>query len=1485
MKKHLALIIALFTVIGICITLAACNGGKTPQGTTTGTDKITTEATDKQTTETTEPTTPDTTEPTTPDTTEPTTPDTTEPVTPDTTEPTTPDTTEPVTPDTTEPTTPDTTEPTTPDTTESTTPDTTEPTTPDTTEPTTPDTTEPTTPDTTEPTTPDTTESTTPDTTEPTTPDTTEPTTPDTTEPTTPDTTEPTTPDTTEPSFDLTIEEAIDHVSSMNQGTFTQDKYYVTGTITSIFIPTKGGIIISDENGNTMRITATYNEDGTVGYAQMSSKPEIGDRVVVYGVISKYGNSVQMKDGWIIDFGVPEQPDFDLTLKEAVELGNALDQGEFTEDKYYVTATVKSIYLPAKGSMIITDEDGNTIRLNVTYNEDGTLGFAQMSSKPAVGDRIVIFGYIGKYNGNVQINDGWIIEFGESETQGTEENTTDTPETTPPSPDGNEKYGNGPTIEEAGAKWEQGFFPNIKHTVDTSKAVPITAEELLVKLQDRDGENALKKGEVWIVTEPLVLESDCKYYGNGAAIIAEGGIIIKDEVGVVIKDIIIRGTLSIENSHEIIFFKVDIESAGTTVTIDNQNTPEEDRSSDITFKSTRIRGNNASVVGFADNVTIYNCYIYSHNGINIVGDNTIVQSCRIFASMNAIYVSGWDCVIRENSIETVDIGAAVTVVDSTNALVALNAIRGSQDTIKVTDSFNCSVILNSAICITGKDNTNLYVIDNRLGGYLHLENNNYLIAEDNTFSQDGLNHFIVNINNENKNGNSVTNVDERVEFGANEELLPHTNKELFVGMPRKASVADASIATSKGIGTYIEDLAREQEIIIVPPGAYASYSPITLREGQDNTKVYAYGAYQEYAETDPLKVDNLSLFFVGVNDVSIYGLTVGHTLPSSGQVRIIEKIREDNTYMLKVVADAGFLDGFTTTNPEIYHTWWPEFFLTDEDGSQKPYPEENQKTAHTTTFNYDENGEYDGTMTITLRNKGSGGADAENKTAKALWDKVEVGNVITCRINFAAHKELTGSLIYLVGCKNLTFRDTVTYGSAGGMCVFTGNNQEGISFTRQHNTTHSGRVIDKETYDRYVEIGKQYNVDMEVYEEVLEDGTVRYRGPYSRSGSVDAFHITSSKTGVNVTSSILEGMVDDGSNQKSNSSRLHGYEVNEEDGTVTLFYKNCLSSVYWSNSTHLPSNEVGFSSCRTFSKGERIYVFTPQGRTVCDTTVLEAWTEKTNGVEINETYGSVNKHLWINLYAVKVKLEDVDLEAFINPDTGEEFDLTDNGYETTNRLSVDNLSWNCCDYTLDNVMVRNGHSRGFLVKAINATYKHCTFRNVSNAGLLITIEPQYGETTIARNILIQQCLFDHVGYNYGENDEMMQSCIVIKAGSTVVSEHTLPIDNISIIGCKFTNNTQRTAIWVNSAKNITIKDNVFDPIVNETNKTRGIAVYLDTCMNVEISDNTYNYSAFNANGGSIQNVIYGTQYKNIFGTDVTNKDGTPMYPDKTNDGN
>ena len=91
------------------------------------------------------------------------------------------------------------------------------------------------------------------------------------------------------------------------------------------------------------------------------------------------------------------------------------------------------------------------------------------------------------------------------------------------------------------------------------------------------------------------------------------------------------------------------------------------------------------------------------------------------------------------------------------------------------------------------------------------------------------------------------------------------------------------------------------------------------------------------------------------------------------------------------------------------------------------------------------------------------------------------------------------------------------YGYAAALAMSTAHLTDGLYLHRYHNTTHSGREIDQETYEKYLALEQQYGVDLEVY--VDEYG--RYRGGASREGSVDATHISQAVRGADVTSSIF----------------------------------------------------------------------------------------------------------------------------------------------------------------------------------------------------------------------------------------------------------------------------------------------------------------------------------------------------------------------------
>lgn len=241
----------------------------------------------------------------------------------------------------------------------------------------------------------------------------------------------------------LTIEEAIALGQTMEHNTFTEEKYYVTGVITSVYETTYGNMYIEDENGNRLTIYGTYSEDGSTRYDAMEVKPVKGDTVTIYGSVGRYNSASQIKNGWIVNH-VPGEGEDDeevvpdpaadsvLTIAEAIALGASKDHNNYTANKYYVTGVITEIYNDQYGNMRITDEGGNILTIYGTYSADGSTRYDAMEVKPAVGDTVTIYGIIGQFNDVAQVKNGWItainpeIEGDESDTSDGEGDVSDT---------------------------------------------------------------------------------------------------------------------------------------------------------------------------------------------------------------------------------------------------------------------------------------------------------------------------------------------------------------------------------------------------------------------------------------------------------------------------------------------------------------------------------------------------------------------------------------------------------------------------------------------------------------------------------------------------------------------------------------------------------------------------------------------------------------------------------------------------------------------------------------------------------------------------------------------------------------------------------------------------------------------------------------------------------------------------------------------------
>ena len=227
-----------------------------------------------------------------------------------------------------------------------------------------------------------------------------------------------------EPAADstLTIAQAIELALSKEHNVYTEGKYYVTGLIKEVYNTTYGNMRLVDEDDNVLTIYGTYSADGSVRYDALDVKPVAGDTVTIYGIIGHYNGTPQIKNGNItahtpgdggdvVDPPVTNDPtpDTELSIEAAIALGSSKGHDTYTTGKYYVTGEITEIYNTEYGNMKIKDADGNILTVYGTWNEDGTVRFDALETKPAVGDTIILYGVIGQYNGTPQMKNGWIV--------------------------------------------------------------------------------------------------------------------------------------------------------------------------------------------------------------------------------------------------------------------------------------------------------------------------------------------------------------------------------------------------------------------------------------------------------------------------------------------------------------------------------------------------------------------------------------------------------------------------------------------------------------------------------------------------------------------------------------------------------------------------------------------------------------------------------------------------------------------------------------------------------------------------------------------------------------------------------------------------------------------------------------------------------------------------------------------------------------------
>ena len=993
-------------------------------------------------------------------------------------------------------------------------------------------------------------------------------------------------------------------------------------------------------------------------------------------------------------------------------------------------------------------------------------------------------------------------------------------------------YADGAPIEGAGAVLREDAAARVTREPDANNTVSFASSRLLfTSSSPAAGVTYLHTGE----GEMTLSGTDKTYDLGGAVVVIPQGLVLKGCTNVTLQNGTLIGAVTVQTSENVTLKGVEIRNVGATALTLAET------ASGVTLTDCRLDGKTA-LSSAADGLALLSsCILFTEKGLaDTAKTDLTVMNCLFEGTGTAVESTSSEAQIRENSFTLPESGTGIVLSGgSQNVLVALNAICGAQKSVALLGTTNTAVVLNSCVTVIAENNTSIYVCDNEMGGRLRAKNNNYFLADANNYPEDGLDHLTLQAGNTNTNGDGLTDVNARAEYGVNEDLLPHVNRDLFLTMERKTTVKVGNKNSYLQATHYIASAAKTSDRVIVAPGAYTVDDMAHFNtEAHSNTTIYAYGAYFE-REKD--HIYNLCALFgaVGVENITLKGATLGFERQSCGQVYILEKLPGNK---LLVVTGAGMDNEFGNTDPTLYNDNWitgvraGSFAIFADLGFSKI-----EKRA-------------DGLMEISV--------DPTN------YEMMNVGDLYTCRSKRGA------STIDLTECANISFIDVTVFGGSGGFMANETHNKTATTYYRVANTLKNGVIIDKETYDRYRALEEQYGVDLEV--SIDENGL--YRGSLPHTGSWDATHSVGSGEGSHVISCLFESMSDDATNQCHFHSRVHAVTDNG-DGTTTVTYKG-----NYSERMYLSATKFEGYYCVPFEEGHRVYIYTAEGQLVCDTAALTA-TEVAIGEdgkalrilnrEMYDRYiqfkgqGSApESDFYTSCYTVTVRTADVNFAAL------EGYDMTSNSHLNAGKVLVDNMSRASNGFYFDNMLMKNIRSRGLLIKASEGTIRYCSFINIGGSCAALLSEIDWGESGVCENIVIENNYMENTGYLSAYNTGKAAPISVYGMGGGRIDEDYLLYKNIKITGNVMRERYAEFGVYVQAARDILIEGNDFGTYPGGDTSTRyARGVWLNGAMNIELKDNIYSCIDL-----AVEEKFQAEAVKNIYGSDVM-WEGESLIPD------
>lgn len=766
-----------------------------------------------------------------------------------------------------------------------------------------------------------------------------------------------------------------------------------------------------------------------------------------------------------------------------------------------------------------------------------------------------------------------------------------------------------------------------------------------------------------------------------------------------------------------------------------------------------------AMLALGTNVTVTNCNVKgvsigvkdsSENGAVI--ENNLISDCSVGVLTEVANTTVWYNTVKggDFGVKATDTKSQISAGEATvyNILVAMNDISGIASCVTYENVSNGVILRNTLDNADVSGCTYAYVNENAVKGKLTLKKNNYVIANGNECGR------LDATENANVNGDDVTDLSARVQTGANDALLPHVNSEQFVGMTRKTVVRDAE--TSRDLKTYLSEALAEKDTVIVPPGAYVNLA-MTFNGVSDKT-VYAYGVLSEMAESTG---KGNAITFQSCSDVTLKGLFLGNTLYPHSQGTVTYKKVEGGLKVIQFIADPGYHSNITTSDGNFVDNPAGHYFKAGD------------TTAMCDITSY-------GSVSYNVSTK----VNTVSGISEPIYQNIQKDD----RIAFRSGTGDGG--IFMLECTEMKLED-VTVNSCASFAECDKNNDVAPVLHRFAVVKGPAPLLDS---------GKNYDDPNGV---IWTDAYGRKRSAEPLYTTCDATHSTSARTGIQVISSLLENMNDDGGNVNGYYGLVHSYNSSSK----TLVYTTCDVRNY-----HLVP--------QPFAVGDDLMLFTMSGEYVGEAKVTVA----------TEALGD-------DKYSIV-------LDKSVTLPVGED-------------IVVQNFSANGRGFLFDNVKVRNSGANGVRVKAPGGEVKNCTFDNVRCSGVSCVPEYQdWPEVGYAKDLKILNCVFDGLGRSQSLwedwNNRAAYAAIVIRyhfgddsqlsyeTGENSSSVKYCMHSNIEISGNVFKNRYSRYEISVSAVQNLKITNNTFEAAQASASVTSTKAPILVLGGNgIELSGNTF----------------------------------------------